>query len=61
MAAERRMIDAWVAAHLPGPDVNEQRADRLAAETLIIRKAIGRETPSLPPPWKDDVDPPILR
>ena len=60
MAAERRMIDAWVAAHLPGPGADEGRADRLAADALFIRQAIDRETPTLPAPWKDDVEPTVL-
>ena len=57
---DRKMIDDWAAAGLPAaPDGG--RAERLAEETRLIRKALDLETPSLPAPWKDDAASPLLR
>jgi hypothetical protein len=57
---DRKMIDDWAAAGLPPAAPDGGRAERLAEETRLIRKAIDLETPSLPAPWKTDVPPALL-
>ena len=58
-APDRKMIDRWALDNLRNAD--DGRADRLADETRMIRKALDLETPSLPAPWKDDATPALLR
>ena len=58
-APDRKMIDRWALDNLRNAD--DGRADRLAEETRMIRKALDLETPSLPAPWKDDAAPALLR
>jgi hypothetical protein len=58
-APDRKMIDRWALDNLRNAD--DGRADRLADETRMIRKALDLETPSLPAPWKDDAAPALLR
>jgi hypothetical protein len=57
---DRKMIEDWAATGLPASAPDGGRAERLAEETGLIRKAIDLETPSLPAPWKTDVPPALL-
>ena len=58
--ADQKMIDDWAITGLPAaPDGG--RAERMAEETRLIRKALDLETPSLPAPWKDDAPSALLR
>jgi hypothetical protein len=52
--ADRKMIEAWAALHLPAGNAEAGRADRLAADALMIRRALALELPSSTP-WSDHV------
>ena len=56
---DRKMIDRWSLDNLQ--DAGDGRAERLADETRMVRKALDLETPSLPVPWRDDAAPALLR
>jgi len=58
-APDRKMIDRWALDNLQ--HAGDGRAERLADETRMIRKALDLETPALLAPWKDDAAPALLR